>query len=124
MRTLHILPLLLTLLVAFPASAQQIVTLPSGKHIKVLGVGKIAFSEGPPGLMLKYETDLAVDDTPKLEKEVAEIWTTFRLDVEKAQLTVAIISANEHPSGVLIGTSKGFNFVYERGTDGKWARTK
>ena len=124
MRILPILALLLALLVAFPASAQKVVTLPPGKQIKVLGVGKISFSEGPPGLMLKYETDLSVDDKSKLEKEVAEIWATFRPDVEKAQLTVAIISANEHPSGMLVTTNKGFNFVYERGSDGKWSRTK
>ena len=124
MRTLPLLAVLLALVTATPASAQNVVTLPSGKQIKVLGVGKVNFSEGPPALMLKYETDLSIEDMPKLEKEVAEIWASFRLDVEKAQLTLGIVSANERPSGMLIKANKGFNFIYERGPDAKWSRTK
>jgi len=123
-RTLPLLALLLALVAASSAAAQNIVTLPSGKQIKVLGVGKISFSQGPPALMLKYETNVSIDDMPKLEQEVTEIWATFRLDVEKAHLTEAVISANEHPSGMLVTTNKGFNFVYERSKDGKWSRIK
>ena len=55
----------------------SIVVLPSGKQVKVLGVGKIHFSEGAPALMLKYQTDLSLDDKAALAKEADEIWQTF-----------------------------------------------
>lgn len=44
--------------------------------------------------MLKYQTDLKTSNAAELRKEVEEIWTTFRADVERAKLTNAIVSAN------------------------------
>jgi hypothetical protein len=123
MRTLRILLLSFLLTVGSHAAAQKLFTLPSGKQLKVLGIVKVVFKNAPPALMLKYETDLSIDDMPDLEKEVDEIWTSFRLDVEKAQLTGAVISANERPSGVLVKGNRGYNFVFKRGANGKWSRT-
>ena len=40
--------------------------LASGRVVKILGEGPINFSQGPPALMLKYETDLQVADAEKL----------------------------------------------------------
>jgi hypothetical protein len=102
--------------------AQQTVTLPSGKQVKVLGVGKVMFSNDAPALMLKYETDIPIDDKERLSQEADEIWKSFRDDVEKAQLTSAILSANEPSKGLVVTTSRGFNFVYKRGADGTWSR--
>jgi len=94
--------------------------LPSGKDVKVLGVGKMYFSRDEPALMLKYLTDVAIDDEDALQKEVDEIWPFFRVDVEKAQLRTAIISANEPPTGVVISESRAFTFVFKKADDGTW----
>jgi len=48
--------------------------LPSGREVKVLGVTKMFFSKGDPALMLKYRTDLRLDDQEQLLKEVEEVW--------------------------------------------------
>jgi hypothetical protein len=107
------------------AGAQQshkVVRLPSGKEIKVLGVGQIHFSEGEPALMLKYQTELHVDDKPALQHEIDEIWPRFKQDVENAHLSAAIISANEPPRGGFISTNRSFNFVFEKAADGTWVQ--
>ncbi len=96
------------------------VPLPSGKQIRVIGVGRINFSQGAPALMLKYQTDLKVTDKAALRSEVGEIWPVFKNDVEQTHLSAAIISANEVPQGVLIKSGQSYNFVFERSADGTW----
>src|SRR6185369_18053521 len=92
----------------------QVVRLPSGKEIKVFGVGRMHFSEGGSALMLKYHTDLRVDDKSVLQREIDEIWVGFKKDVENAQLSAAIISASEPRKGGFISTNKSFNFVFKK----------
>ena len=72
--------------------------------------------------MLKYQTELSIDDKSALEKEVDEIWEVFRKDVENAQLTSGIVSANEKPTGFIITHSRGFNFVFTKSAIGEWSR--
>ena len=72
--------------------------------------------------MLKYQTEISLDNKDALTKEVDEIWNVFRFDVEKAELTNGIVSANEKPIGFIVTTNKSFNFVYKRGPDGQWSR--
>jgi uncharacterized lipoprotein YehR (DUF1307 family) len=103
--------------------SHQLVTLPSGKQIKVLGVWKMVFTNDTPALMLKYQTDISLDNKADLEKEVEEIWASFRVDVEKAQLTNAIVSANEKPTGFIFTKSRLHNFVFKRGAGGQWSKT-
>jgi hypothetical protein len=68
--------------------------------------------------MLKYQTDLKTSNAAELRKEVEEIWTTFRADVERAKLTNAIISANQAPQGLIVKTANVYNFVYKSSTSG------
>jgi hypothetical protein len=72
--------------------------------------------------MLKYETELSIDDKQALEKEASEIWLSFRVDVEKAQFNNAIISANEKAGPGFFTHSRGFNFVFSRAPDGQWSK--
>jgi hypothetical protein len=95
------------------------VALPSGKKVKVIAVGQLNFANDSPALMLKYQTDLKITDLPALRKEVEEIWSVFKADLEKANLTNAIISANEVPRGLIIKNANGYNFVFKK-LDGTW----
>lgn len=99
----------------------KLVNLPSGKIIKVMGIGKMFFTKDDPALMLKYETDNSIDNKDLLRLEVEEIWPLFKSDVEHAKLTIAIISAHEPSKGTFIKTRRSFNFVFKRMEDGKWA---
>lgn len=94
--------------------------LPSGKKIKVLSVGKMLFSGGDRALMLKYQTEIPLDNKTALREEVEEIWKYFKLDVEKTDSTSAIISANEPPKGFIVTTNKNYNFVIQKDKDGNW----
>lgn len=95
-------------------------TLPSGKQIRVMGVGQINFTQGAPALMLQYQTDLKVANKPALRSEADEIWPAFKNDVEGANLNAAIISANEIPRGFIVKRGNSYNFVYEKRADGSW----
>ncbi len=97
--------------------------LPSGRIVKIAGVGKICFSNDDPALMLKYYTDVPITDTGALREEVEDIWQSFKFDVEQSGLKSAIISANEMSTGI-ISKTKGFNFVFKTQGDGSWAMLK
>jgi hypothetical protein len=99
---------------------QQIASLPSGKKIKILSITRMQYSDSPPGLVLKYQTDLKTTDLISLRKEVDEIWPIFKIDVEKARVTNAIITATEAPTGSgLITHTKMKSFLYDK-VNGKW----
>ena len=69
-------------------------TLPSGKQIKITGTGRMHFTKGPDAPVMNCETDIPIDDKVALRKEVDEIWTLFKIDVEREGLTNAAI---HHP---------------------------
>jgi len=95
--------------------------LPSGREVKVIGMGKMFFSKGDPALMLKYRTDLRLEDHEQVRKEVEEIWQVFRVDVERAGLKAAIISVQAPGRQLLIvSTSKSYNFVIQKSEAGTW----
>ena len=100
--------------------ALKTVTLPSGKTVRVINVMPIRFSSGETSLMLKYQTDLKISDRTALQKEVDEIWSSFRTDAENAHVQSAIVSANEVPQGMIIKSGQAFNFVYQKNPDGTW----
>ena len=115
---------LMTFVLVGSSSAEnyKVITLPSGKQIKALGIVRLAFTKGTPALMFKYQTDLPIDDIPALEKESDEIWSGFRFDVEKEGFTNAVISPTDEPKGFIVTTSKSYNFVYVRDASGQWSR--
>ena len=95
--------------------------LPSGREVKVLGITKMFFAKGDPALVLKYRTDIKLEDHEQLRKEVEEVWQAFRVDVEREGLTAAVISVQETPKRVLIITkSRGYNFVVKKSDAGAW----
>jgi hypothetical protein len=95
--------------------------LPSGREVKVLGITKMFVTKGDPALVLKYRTDLRLEDHDQLRKEVEEVWQAFRVDVERAGLKAAVISVQATPKRMLIvTTSKGYNFVVKKSDAGAW----
>jgi len=83
-------------------------------------MGQINFSQGAPAMILQYQTDLKVADKAALRDEADEIWPVFRIDVERANLKSAVISANEIPQGFIIKRGNAYNFVYEQDPTGVW----
>lgn len=98
----------------------QIRKLPSGRAVKIQGVVQMNFTQGPPALMLKYQTDLKITEKSALRTEVDDIWSAFRYDVDRSSFKIAIISANEASHGFIITTSNSYNFVYRKQADGSW----
>jgi len=98
-------------------------TLPSGRVVRVLAMAPLRYTNGNlPSLIFQYETNLKIADTQELTREADDIWGTLRVDAERGNFTSAIVSAREVPSGLILKSSKGFNFVYEKGSDGVWHR--
>ena len=70
--------------------------------------------------MLKYMTDVKIDDRAALRKEADEIWVDFRPEAEKANVSSVILSANSVPSGGIIQTGQAYNFVFQKDPSGVW----
>jgi hypothetical protein len=99
----------------------QVRRLPSGEPVKVLGVAKVNLAASGPALMLRYQTDLNMDDVDAVHAEARRIWTEFRKEAEQAQVQSAIVSANAPPSGGgVISHTRTCNFVFERNGAGDW----
>jgi hypothetical protein len=96
--------------------------LSSGRTVRIISVAPMTFPESGPALILKYQTDLKVDQMTPLTQEVDEIWTDFKPQVEKAGFNGAAITAEEVPSGWPIYHSNAYTFVYTRQSDGTWQR--
>ena len=107
---------------AAPLVANQTLKLPGGRTAKILSVSKIEYSKGVMALMLRYQTTLSVEERKALSQEVDEVWKVAQKDVEHYGYGEAIISSNEIPKGIFITTNRISNFIYEKGSDGKWTR--
>ena len=101
-------------------SSGKLITLPSGKQITVTGVVSMHFPNGETALVIACDTDIAIDDSVALRKEVDEIWGLFKKDVEGAKLTNGVIRMVYPESGGLITHSKGYGFVFTKSADGLW----
>ena len=112
--------LILLCLCACSGTKLEQVKLPSGDSIGVLGVTTMHFSNGPPALLLKYQTDKPINDTAALRKQAEEVWTQFRPQVERQGLKNAILSANDPPRGFIVTSNSTYNFVFDQRPDGSW----
>lgn len=108
--------------VRFSQEKMTIQKLPSGKEIKILSIGNWYFAKDrPPALLLRYQTDIRIDDVDLLRKEVEEIWPVFRINVEKSGLPNAAIAAtNPLFDFLFFHTSRSRNFVVSKKTNGTW----
>ena len=112
---------------AVPASAatltaNQVIKQPSGHLANILRVSKIEYSTGVMALMIRYQTSLSMDEVKAVTQEVDEVWKFAQKDVERGGFGEAIISSRQTVRGILLTTSREANFIYEKGSDGKWTR--
>ena len=116
----------ITLFVVSCSSSPQytVLKLPSGKEIKILGISKLySKNDGnPPALALKYQTDIDIDDLNLLRKEAEEIWPVFRVDVEKARLSNAVLMATSPPftQFLFFSRTRGYGFTASQRENGTW----
>jgi len=92
--------------------------LPSGKEIKITGMVKMDFPNSDPALVLNYLTDIPIDNKVELRKEIDEVWSVFRVDVEKAKLNAGVIRATHMEGSGFVKSGKGYGYVFVRGDDG------
>ena len=119
--------LFLAVFAAIPAGANsfganEVIKLPSGHIAKILSISKIEYSKGVMALMVRYETTLSMDEAKAVSAEVDEVWKLAQKDADRAGFADAIISSTQTVKGLLLTTSRETNFIYEKGSDGKWAR--
>lgn len=101
----------------------EVHVLDSGNEVRIQSMGVIHFSEGEPALMLKYLTDIPFDDISKLRAEADDIWHTFVHNVEDANLTVGVLSAQtpeDKVLGSLITKNESYNFIWVKQEDSTW----
>ncbi len=107
---------------AAPLQEDETLKLPCGRVVKVLSVSKVEYSKGVMALMVRYQTTLSVDEHKELSEEVDDFWKFAQKDVDHLGYHEAIISSNEVPRGIFVTTNRVLNFIFEKGSDGKWTR--
>jgi hypothetical protein len=107
---------------AAPLHESEVLKLPCGRTIKILSVSRIEYSKGVMALMVRYQTTLSVEQRKALSAEVDDVFQAAQKQVERDGFEEAVISSNEVPHGIIVTTSRMFNFIFERGADGKWTR--
>ncbi|MEN3330463.1 MAG: hypothetical protein V7638_5270 [Acidobacteriota bacterium] len=98
--------------------------LPSGKEIKITGMVKMDFPNSDPALVLNYLTDLPIDNKVELRKEIDEVWSVFRVDVEKAKLKAGVIRVTHMEGSGFVKSGKGYGYVFVKRDDGQWHCTE
>ena len=102
------------------AQNYKVFKLPSGKEIKITGMGKMDFPNSDPALVMNYLTDISIDDKVALRKEIDEIWSVFQKDVENAKLKAGVIRATHVEGSGFVKSGQGYGFVFVKRDDGKW----
>ncbi len=87
----------------------------------MLSLTTMTYSSGPPAVIFKYQTDLAIDDVTALQAEANEIMDVLKIDAERANMTRAMVSASDEPKGMVLTQVKSYNFLFEKRLDGTWA---
>jgi len=100
----------------------QTLKLPNGHTVKVLSISKVESSKGVMALMVRYQTNLSIEERKALSEEVDAVWKYALKDVERSGYTEAILCSNEVRKGVFLTANRMLNFIFEKGTDGKWTR--
>ena len=88
----------------------QNVEMPDGTTVRMIGEGPAPAPKGTRKLGLRYQTDLAKDDTQGLHKEALAIWKFFRFQAEGQGYSAAVVTAQDAD-----GTRTDFNFVKHNG---------
>jgi hypothetical protein len=107
---------------AAPLYEDETLKLASGRTVKVLSVAKVEYSKGVMALMIRYQTTLSVDERKDFSQEVDDVWKVAQKDVDRYGFDEAILSSNEVPRGIFITSSHMLDFIFEKGSDGKWHR--
>ncbi|HUB66785.1 MAG TPA: hypothetical protein VL981_04805 [Candidatus Methylacidiphilales bacterium] len=100
----------------------QILKLPGGHTVKILSITKIEYSKGVMAVMVRYQTNLSLDQRTALVQEVDDFWKIAVKDVDHYGYNEAILSSNEIHKGLFLTASRMLNFIFEKGPDGKWTR--
>ncbi len=98
--------------------------LPSGKKIKLIGVGEVSCTGDNIALMLKYKSDYNIDNSVAVRREVEEIWQYFQADVERAGFKNAVISVDEPLRKRLIKANCSYNFAISKQSGTAWEFSK
>jgi len=98
------------------ADAGNTIKLQTGETVEALGLGRI-YTGDTPALALKYRTLLPLDDKLRLRKEIDAIWNLFVNDVERSDLSAAMIMAHGPEKGFIITTSDVVIYVFEKRRD-------
>ena len=82
--------------------------------VNVTGAFHVDFPSGPSAVVISYNTKVSIADRAALSAQADDLMKFFRTDVEADGVTVAVLRASRD--------GEGYGFVYERQSNGAWAR--
>jgi hypothetical protein len=92
--------------------------LPSGSSVKVLRVTKVGLQD--PALQVVYETGLDMGHAEAVQREMIEVWSSFKAEAEKEGVRKVTIRAQEALHGMVVQAGRAYVMTLERKADGQW----
>ena len=111
---------ILTFLAVVSVAIAGDIKLPSGRLLRNTQLGPIIYTTGiPSSLAFKYETAVDIKSKKAVCEEVEEVWSAFRVDVEKGKYESAVIMVVGPSTGLFLKSAEQRNFVFEK-KGGTW----
>ena len=132
-RILALSPLFLLGLTPSPGAAQHpagFIRMPSGDSLAVWGLEQFQVQQGPPALVLHYETKLDLRDSAAVRREILAIWPGLRPAAEQRGFSQAAIRALRFEAGINVASlpqdlwtrnADLYGVVFTREPNGNWA---
>jgi hypothetical protein len=96
----------------------------SGRLIKVVKIVVMQYHQSEPIMMLKYETNIDLNDVSHLHEEVMDIWSEFKTKADEKKVNDVIISAYSVSKGSIVQISKCYNFTFRKIAGKQWMEIK
>jgi hypothetical protein len=94
----------------------------STDRVKVTGAFLVDFWNGPPGVVIEYETKFSMSDMAAVTAEADELMKFFKADIEAAGVGGAVLRASHFEGYGMFREGDGHGFVYSKDTNGVWVR--
>jgi len=102
----------------------KVVQLDAKHSVTVLRGGQVKFEKtGETAALVLYLTDRQPGDAKGLEAEAQSLFDHLKSDIEKTGQSRAILQAEAKPRGPLPSDKAVFGFLFEKRSDGSWARS-
>ena len=90
--------------------------------VKVQGGYYVEFPNGPPAVVIEYETNIPMSNMNALTAEADKLIKVFQADLQTAGVSTAVLRAIHFDNSGSVRNGNGYGFIYVKNTAGLWVR--